>query len=170
MWKRIAEHSSHTPPFITHTTTHTVTDSTHHRASPPPTHKTKEETTAIQERQDNARGAGQYKAPDPHIDGTPQHTPHPAIQQDHMANGRGTPHTRRGGQQHSRPSLTMPPTIHHATPPSTMAPPTTTTRGEHTEDTPPHEHHRHTPTTHTPHTWQGTVRDMTAVLASTAVG
>lgn len=78
---------------------------------------------------------------------------------------------QRGGQHSStRPSLTMPPTIRYATPPSTTAPPTTTTRGEQTEDTPPHEHHRHTPTTHAPHTWQGTVRDMTAVLASTAMG
>lgn len=42
--------------------------------------------------------------------------------------------------------------------------------GERTEDTPPHEHHRHTPTTHTPHTRQGAVHDMTAVLASTAMG
>lgn len=39
-----------------------------------------------------------------------QHTPpHPAIQRDHHTR-RGTPHTRRGDQQHSRPSLTMPPT------------------------------------------------------------
>ena len=63
-----------------------------------------------------------------------------------------------------------PPFTHHATPPSTTAPPTTTTRGEWTEDTPPHEHHRHTLTTHTPHTGNGTVHDMTAVLASTAMG
>ena len=60
------------------------------------------------------------------------------------------------------------PTIHNGTPPSTMAPPTTNVRGEWTEDTPPHEHHRHTLTTHTPHTRQRTLCDMTAVLASTA--
>ena len=80
--------------------------------------------------------------------------------------------TRKTGDtaQHSRPSLTMPPTIRYAAPPSTMAPPSTTTRGERTEDTPPHEQHRHTPTTHTPHTRQGTVHDMTAVLAGTAMG
>lgn len=114
--------------------------------------------------------------PNPNTGG--QHTtPHPAIQRDHHANRRGTPthrqgtpHTRRGGQQHSRPSLTMPPTIRYATPPSTTAPPPTTTRGERTEDTPPHKQHRHTLTTRTPHTRQGTVHDMTAVLASTAMG
>ena len=82
----------------------------------------------------------------------------PTIQQGHRVNDKGdantqtgTPHTRRGAQQHSRPSLTMPPTIRYATPPSTTAPPTTTTRGEQTEDTPPHEHHRHTDT-HSPPT------------------
>lgn len=69
--------------------------------------------------------------------------------------------TQDGGRHHltGRPA-TQPPFTHHAThhplchPPSTMAPPTTTTRGEQTEDTPPHEHHRHTLTTHTPHTRQ----------------
>ena len=42
----------------------------------------------------------------------------------------GDANIRRGGQQHSRPSLTMPPTIRYATPPSTMATPSTTVRGE----------------------------------------
>ena len=74
----------------------------------------------------------------------------PAIQWDRHANGRGTPHTRWVGQRHCRPSLTMPPTIRYAAPPSTMAPPTTTTRGERTEDTPPHEQHRHALTHITP--------------------
>ena len=53
--------------------------------------------------------------------GITAHT-HPAIQQGHRVNDKGdTTHTdgdtniRRGVQQHSRPSLTMPPTIHHAT-------------------------------------------------------
>lgn len=44
----------------------------------------------------------------------------------------------------------MPPTIRYATPPSTMAPPTIHDEGGWTEDTPPHEQHRHTLTTHTP--------------------
>ena len=70
-------------------------------------------------------------------------------------NMRGTARSRREGHHHStRPSPTMPPPPRHATPPSTMPPPTTTTRGEHTQDTPPHEHHRHTLTAHTPHTQQ----------------
>lgn len=115
--------------------------------------------------------------PDPiRTRGSTAHTT-PAIQHGHRANKRGTPthrrgtpHTRRRGQQHSRPSLIMPPTIHYAGPPSTTAPPSTTTRGERTEDTPPHEQHRHTLATHTPRTRQGTVRDMTAVLTGTAVG
>lgn len=90
---------------------------------------------------------------------------------------RGTPTHRQGtptfdGEASNTAALQSPchPTIHYATPPSMMAPPSTTTRGERTEDTPPHEHHRHTLTTRTPHTQQGTVHDMTAVLASTAVG
>lgn len=101
----------------------------------------------------NAKGRTQSE----HGDNT-QHTP-PAIQRDHHTNRKGAPCTRRGGRQHSRPSLTMPPTIRYATPPSTTAPPTANVRGEHTEDTPPHEHHRHTPTTRTPRTRQGAVHD-----------
>ena len=100
----------------------------------------------------------------------------PAIQQGHRVNDKGDTNTQTGtptfdGESVTPPPfLTMPPTIRYAAPPSTTAPPTTTTRGERTEDTPPHEHHRHTSTTHTPHTRQGTLCDMTAVLASTAMG
>lgn len=76
-----------------------------------------------------------------------------------------------GSQQHHRPSLTMPPTIHNGTPPSTTAPPSTTTRGGNTQRIP---HHTNTTNTHPPPTHHtpgnGTVHDMTAVLASTAMG
>ena len=83
---------------------------------------------------------------------TGQHSTH------HPRHSTGPQGKQQGGRQHAegghhhttRPSFIMPPTIHYAAPPSTMAPPTTTVRGEHAEDTPPHEHHRHTPTTHTP--------------------
>ena len=58
---------------------------------------------------------------------------------------------RKGDTTHKtgRPA-TQPPFTHYAAPPSTMAPPSTTVRGEHAEDTPPHEQHRHALTTHTP--------------------
>ena len=142
-------HTPHTPPVLR--TQHSNTT-------------TRRRSGQNNTRECNAKGTGQCGVPDLiRRQGTPrrrrgQHktrgnnTAHttPAIQQDHHANGRGTARTRRGGQQHSRPSLTMPPTIRYGTPPSTTAPPTTTTRGEQTEDTPPHEHHRHTLTTHTP--------------------
>lgn len=80
-----------------------------------------------------------------------QHSTH------HSRHSTGPPRKRKGDSTHKtgRPT-TQPPFTHHAThhplchPPSTTAPPTTTTRGEQTEDTPPHEHHRHTLTTHTP--------------------
>lgn len=77
----------------------------------------------------------------------------PAIQRDHHTNkrgtpthGRGTPRTRRGGQQHCRPSLTMPPTIRYATRPSTMAPPTIHDEGGADRGYPT----TRTPQTHTP--------------------
>lgn len=105
------------------------------------------------------RGADNARCRTQSEDGAPQHIPHPAIQQGHRVNDKGDADTQTGdadtqtgSQQHCRPSLTMPPTIHDGTPPSTTAPPSTNVRGERTEDTPPHEHHRHTPTTHTPHT------------------
>lgn len=83
---------------------------------------------------------------------TPQHTRHSTGPPNKR---KGNADNRREGQHNStRPSLTMPPTIRYATPPSTMAPPSTTTRGGQTEDTPPHEQHRHALTTHTPHTRQ----------------
>ena len=67
--------------------------------------------------------------PDPTRRWGTTHTPRPAIQRGHHANRRGTPHTRRGGQQHSRPSSPCHPTIRYATHHPTIAPPTTTTRG-----------------------------------------
>ena len=134
-------------------------------------------TRTTQEEPDNTKGGkttregvGQCEEDGDNTRRGTTHTTAPAIQRDHHTNGRGTPHTRRGRQQHSRPSLTMPPTIRYATHPSAMAPPSTTVRGERTEDTPPHEHHRHTLTTHTPPTWQRTVHDTTAALMSTAAG
>lgn len=88
------------------------------------------------------------------------HPPHPAIQRDHHANGRGTPRTRRGGQPHSRPSLTMPPTTatapHH---PQWPHPPPR--RGGSRQRIPHHTNSTDThspPTHHTPS--NGTVRDM----------
>lgn len=110
---------------------------------------------------------------------TGQHSTH------HTRHSIGPQGERQGGRQHTdgghhtqdgeasntaalpspcHPPSAMPPTIHDS--------PTLhrDEEGEQTEDTPPHEQHRHTLTTHTPHTWQRTVRDMTAVLASTAVG
>lgn len=70
--------------------------------------------------------------------------------------------TQREGQRCStHPSLTMPPTIHYATPPSTMATPPPQRRGGQIEDTPPHEDLGEIVTRTAPHTRQGTVRDMT---------
>ena len=93
--------------------------------------------------------------PNQHGDNTQPTTP--AIQQGHKVNNKGDANTqtgdtdiRQGGRRHSRPSITMPPTIRYAAPPSTTAPPTTNVRGERTEDTPPHEHRRHALTTCTP--------------------
>ena len=54
------------------------------------------------------------KAPTPKTGDTTTHTT-PAIQHSHHTNERGTPTYRRGGQQHYRPSFTMPP--HPAIPP-----------------------------------------------------
>lgn len=107
----------------------------------------------MQEGQDNVKGRTQSEHGGQHTTTTP------AIQRDHHTNNKGDTTHKTGRPTHSRPSLTMPPTTRYATPPSTTAPPSTTTRGEQTKDTPPHEHHRHTPTTHTPHTWQATVHD-----------
>lgn len=59
--------------------------------------------------------------------------------------------TRKTGRPATQPLFT-----HYAThhplchPPFTMPPPSTTKRGEWTEDTPPHEQHRHTLTPSTP--------------------
>lgn len=85
-----------------------------------------------------------------------QHTPsrHSTGPQGRRQGGRQ--HTDGGHRTQDGESVTQPPFTHHAThhhngtPPSATAPPTTTTRGGRTEDTPPHEQHRHTPTTHTP--------------------
>ena len=81
------------------------------------------------------------------------------------------PRKLQGGHQHTDGDVSnttaLPSQCH---PPSTMPPPTTTVRGEQTKDTPPHEQHRHTLTTHTPHTRQDTVHDTTAVPTSTALG
>lgn len=69
----------------------------------------------MQEGQDNTKGKTQSE----HGDNT--HPPHPAIQQGHRANDKGDANTQKGdtntqdgeGQHRStRPSFTMPPTIH----------------------------------------------------------
>lgn len=109
-----------------------------------------------------------------------QHTQHhtPPFNKTTMRTRRGTPTHRQGTPTHDGESITLPPFIHHATHhplchPAILDDPThhhSEGGGERTEDTPPHEHHRHTLTTHTPHTRQGTLCDMTAVLASTAMG
>ena len=116
--------------------------------------------------------------PDPIRTRTSQHTPPPPFNTATEQTRRGTNiHKRRtlisdGGVSVTPPALplTMPPTTTTHAPPSTTAPPTTTTRGGKTEDTPLHEQHRHTLTTHTPHTWRGTVHDMTAVLTTHCSG
>lgn len=98
--------------------------------------------------------------------GTTQHAPHPRHSIGPQSKQQGGRQHANGGHRHStgRPA-TQPPFTHHAThhplchPPSTTAPPPTTTRGEQTEDTPPHEHHRHTHRTRTPqHLARNTVR------------
>lgn len=143
---------------------------THHRTSPPTTRNRRGNRTT-------EKGTKQHEGTPTQRRGTAL-LPRPAIQHGHRANERGgiDIHERgtptldgRATAITPRPSSLCHP-LCYGTPPSTMAPPSTTVRGERTEDTPPHEQHRHTPTTRTPHTWRGTVRDMTAVLASTAVG
>lgn len=75
--------------------------------------------------------------------GTTQQHATPAIQRDHHTNRRGTPQTRR--EASSTPALP-----YHATLPSTMAPPSTTTRGgvnrgyPTTRTAQTHTHHPHT--------------------------
>lgn len=110
----------------------------------------KEEGRTIREGQDNVRGAEQHEdaVPDQDRGHHALHTPHHST---------GPPSKREGdvNTQTGRP-VTQPPFTHHAThhplchPPSTTAPPTTTRGGGRAKDTPPHEHHRHTHTTHTP--------------------
>lgn len=81
----------------------------------------------------------------------------------HPRHSTGPPRKQKGDTTHKTgtpafdgESITLPPFPHHAThhplchPPSTTAPPTTTVRGERTEDTPPHKQHTETHTTHTP--------------------
>ena len=118
----------------------------------------------------NARGTRQCKReqnnarrvdPSEHGD-TTQHTT-PTIQRDHHANERG------GNTRTGRP-VTPPPFTRHATHHPQWPHPPPRRGGGRTEDTPPHEQHRHVLTTHAPRTRQGIVHDMTAVLASTAVG
>lgn len=83
----------------------------------------------------------------------------------HSRHSTGPPRKKKGDTTHKtgRPA-TPPPFTHHAThhhdgtPPSMMAPPSTTTRGEQTEDTPPHEHHRHTHHPHTTHPAENSAR------------
>ena len=155
---------------------------TPHNTHRPPVLRTQHSNTATRRRSGqhdtrecDTRGTGQYEVPDltrrqgtllkrtgtTRDRGTAQHhtaprhsTRPPCKRQGGRQHTDGDTDIQRVCQQHYRPSLTMPPTIRYATPPSTTAPPTTTTRGERTEDTPPHEHHRHTLTTHTPHTRQ----------------
>ena len=125
----------------------------HHRTSPPTTNTTPQDRRGmrtIRGEQTMRRGARQHEMPYPirtrdNTQPTPRHSMRPPRTQDgghqHADGGHRT--QDRGGHQHSRPSLTMPPTIRYATPPSTTAPPTTTTRGG---------AHRGYPTTRTPHT------------------
>ena len=112
---------------------HNIHNETTHTALPFSAHNTA--TRRRRERHDtrecNARGTGQCGVPDLiRRQGTlrrgrgqhetrGQHTAHPpAIQQDHHTNEKGDTNDRREGQCNStRPSLTMPPTIHNGTPP-----------------------------------------------------
>lgn len=181
----------HTPLFITHTTT------AQHKAvtmlrTPQynPAHCKDSTPTALPRPQQTRRHTKRKREQgNTRRTGTMRGVPAPIQRQGHHATHRAPPFNRtttqtEGGRQHTdgdtahktgRPA-TQPPFTHHAThhplchPPSTTAPPTTTTRGERTEDTPPHEHHTHTLTTHTarPDRQQCTTR--TAVLASTAMG
>lgn len=157
-----AIHNTHYPPHLAlhHATTHKTEEERDNTRGDRTTRKRQEQ----REGEDPIRTRGQH---------TTHHPRHSTGPQDKRQGGRQT--HRRGTPTFDGESVTLPPFPHHAThhrngtPPSTMALPSTTTRGERTEDTPPHEHHRHTLTPQHS-TWQGTVRDMTAVLASTAVG
>lgn len=157
-------HTAHTMPPLDHTTALPHPQQTRHHTNG---RENRDNTTGTRQREEGRTIQG---VPDPTRDRGTTRDHHSRHSTGPPHTRRGTPTRRRGVQQHSRPSLTMPPTIRYAAPPSTMAPPTTNVRGEQTEDTPPHEQHRHTLTTHTPHTRQVTVHDMTAVLASTAMG
>ena len=93
------------------------------------------------------RVTGQCKMPDPTRRGAPHHTPHPAIQHGHQANGRGTPCNRREGRQHTpafhlrcHPNSPCHPTIHDGHP-------SATTRGRPDRGYPTTQ----TPQTHTLH-------------------
>ena len=102
--------------------------------------------------------------------GTTHNTPPPPFNKTTMRTRRGAPMTngRVSAIAPALPPLCRPPSQRHPT--IHDGPTHHHERGERTEDTPPHEQHRHTPTTHTPRTWQETLCDMTAVLASTAMG
>lgn len=132
------------------------------------------ETT--QKGQNNTRGARTIRKGGLNPN-TGQHSPRPR-------HSTGPSRNRKGGHQHADGDADIQRGVSNTAAPSLTTPPTTTTAphhprwphppprrgGERTEDTPPHEQHRHTHRTRTPHTRQGTVHDMTAVLASTAMG
>lgn len=149
--------------------------SNHHRYSTmtQPCHK---DTTLNQQCCDSEHNEGRHNAresmamqgarPNPNT-GHHNNTPLPPFNRTTTQTGGGHPHTD------GRVSTTAPALQRHATPPRhathhpTIAPPTTTTRGELTEDTPLHEQYRHALTTHTPqHTATRQQHDMTAVLAA----
>lgn len=144
-----------TPIHNTHHTPHTAQASTHHRTSPLITNtatQREREAGTTRGEQDNVRGPGQLEGEDPiRTRGTPQHTPHPPFNTATTQTGEGANTQTGGSLSHHPPFNAMPPTIRHTAPPSTTAPPTTKNRGEHAEDTPPHEQHRQTHTTHTTH-------------------
>lgn len=147
--------TSHAPPTARHNR------HTHHRTSQLTTHNRRGNRTTQGEQ-------GSMKAHQPrrgcHFTPAPRHSTRPPSER------RGDANTPTGDTDIRR-GVSNTAALHSPChPPSTTAPPSTTVRGERTEDTPPHEQHRHTPTTHTPHTRQRTVHETTAVLASTAMG
>lgn len=118
----------------------------------------------------NARGSEtmQGARPSPNTGIT---APHPRHSTRVTGQTKGDANTQTRGTASQHPPFHCYATHHrYATPPSIVAPPTTTVRGERTEDTPPNEQHIGTRTTthHTPQ--QRTAHDMTAVLSSTAMG
>lgn len=128
-------------------------------------HKGRRGTIQYKRDKNNARGEDPIQRQGITAHTTPRHSigPQGKRQGETSTHGQGAD-IRRGVSN----TAALPSSCH---PPSMTAPPSITTRGERTEDTPPHEHHRHTPTPTPRHsTWQVTVHDMTAVLASTAVG